>query len=116
MSTERDAKGRFLPGNLTSKTNVGIRHSDNKEMRDMLDKCLSYYDGDALYDLLEQITDPERKLVYLIKMLETNTKHIEARNRLDLEKLKIELQYKLGDDISKNVIEVSYTEEKDEDE
>ena len=110
---ERDSKGRFLPGNLTSKTNLGVRHSDNQEMRDMLDKCLSYYDGDALYELLEQITDPERKLVYLIKMLETNTKHIEARNRFDLEKLKVELQFGIGDTTS-DVIEVTYIEENEE--
>jgi hypothetical protein len=116
MGAERDSKGRFLVGNLTGKTNLGVKHTDSKVYRDMIDQCLSNYDGDYLYQLLEQVTDPERKLVYLIKMLDSNTKHIEAKNKLELEKLKVELQYKIGEDLDSNIIDVSYTENTDDDE
>jgi hypothetical protein len=116
---QHNSKGHFLPGNSIGKLTAGVPRPNAQKkqhklfMRDYLDN----YSPEDITKLMDDIVEPEKKLFFLIKMLELDNKRIDAETRRDFDQLRIELQHGLGEEVN-NDIEVEYIDfdKKEEDE
>lgn len=106
----QEADGRFKKGNMVrfGQTNSN-RNRSHIALRESMRSFLEKITAEEIAEYFNNVPDENKFQVYAT-MVDMNQKWSNAETKIDLEALKIELQYKT-DSKDDNIIDVSFTED-----